>query len=143
MMICCGDISLRAVYSRDWEVRNKCYEHYILSKVDTCNLMTKRMLSIKYFKLKHRAKLSCQTGSASNRNANTHLYDSACTKIWGNGSIIKEIVQTCEWSCLLHCCWIECFLCIVDVHVFNAKKRYNRSVTWYSFLLILSIMVGV
>jgi len=62
---------------------------YILSNVDY--LMTKQMLSIEYFKLKHRAKLSCQTGSASNRDANTRLSDSACIKIWGNGSIIKEI----------------------------------------------------
>ena len=47
--------------------------NYILSNID--NLMTKQMLNIEYIKLKHRAKLSCQTGSASNRNANTRLYE--------------------------------------------------------------------
>ena len=45
--------------------------------------MTKQMLNIEYFKLKHRAKVSRLTGSASNRNANTRLYDSDCTKNMG------------------------------------------------------------
>jgi len=51
----CGDVSSGAVYSCDWEVRNKCI-HCILSNVD--NLMAKQMLNTEYFKLKHLAKLS-------------------------------------------------------------------------------------
>jgi len=91
--------------------------------------MTKQVLNIEYFKLKFRAKVSWLTGSVSNRYAKTRVYDSACTKNMGNGSIIKEIVQTCELSWLLQSCWIACFSCIVDVHVFNVQKRYNGSVT--------------
>ena len=50
----------------------------------------KQMLNIEYFKLKHRAKVPCQTGSAINRHANTRLYDFACTKnIEKKGSMIK------------------------------------------------------
>ena len=66
--------------------------------------MTKQMVNTEYVKLKYRAKVSWLAVSASNRNANTCLYDSACTNIRGNGSIIKEIVQTCEWSSLLQSC---------------------------------------
>jgi len=62
------------------------------------------MLNAEYFKLQHLAKVSLLTGSASNRNANTRLYDFARTKIWENVSIIKGIVQTCEWGCLLQSC---------------------------------------
>jgi len=87
-------MSSRAVYSYDLDVRNKGLEHYILSSVD--NLKTKHMLNIEYFKLKHGAKVCCQTGNALNWNANARLYDSACTKTMGKGSIINEIVQTCD-----------------------------------------------
>ena len=66
--------------------------------------MTKQMLNIDYFKLKHLEKVSWLTGSASNRNANTRVYDSTCTKNMGNGSIIGEMVQTCERSCLQQSC---------------------------------------
>ena len=43
------------------------------------------MLNIEYFKLKHRSKVPCQTGSALNRHADTRLYDSVCTKNMGKG----------------------------------------------------------
>jgi len=120
----CGDVSSRAVYSCDWKVRNECLEHYILSNVH--NLLTKQMLNIDYLKLNYLAKVSWLTGSASNRNANTRMYDSTCTKIWENGSIITEMVQTCERSCLLQSCWFECFSCIFGVHVLNVKKPLQR-----------------
>ena len=45
--------------------------------------MTKQMLNREYLKLKYQAKVPWPTGSASNRNANTRLYDSACTKNMG------------------------------------------------------------
>jgi len=52
----------------DLEVGNKCWEQYILSRFD--NFKTKQILNVEYFNLKHRSKVSCQTGSAS-----TLLYD--------------------------------------------------------------------
>ena len=45
--------------------------------------MTKQMLNINYFKLKHLAKASWLTGSTANRNANSRYHDFTCTKIMG------------------------------------------------------------
>jgi len=116
-------------------------EHYILSNVYS---MTKQMLNIDYFKLKHRAKMSWLTGSASNRNVNTRLYDFTYTKNmgkwflnWENGPNMRMELLTAKllnWMFFVYC-WRARFE--------REKTRYNSNVTWYSFLLICSKMVSV
>jgi len=87
-----------------------------------CNLLSPiPMLHIEHFKLKHRAKVSCQTWSALKRHANTLLYSSTCT-----GTGVPYYSCVCIWNCpniRLRCspqsCQIECCSCIVDVHVYD------------------------
>ena len=87
------------------------------------------MLNIDYFKLKHLAKVSWLTGSASNGNANTRVYDSTCTKNMGKWFQNQGNDPNMQTELLTAKLLNRMFLCIVDVHVFKVKKTYNGSVT--------------
>jgi len=122
----CGDFSSNVAYLCDSKVGKKLLG--TIYSITCCNFKTKQMLNIEYFKLKHGAKVSCQTGSALNRHENTLLYGSRCTKnMWKGLNNLENCpnmrlelltAKLLNWRCS----------CIVDVHVYDVKINVTMKV---------------